>query len=77
MSKDRLRDMILEVEGRLEKRLDKHQENYMGGIAELRTDLRIHAEIDRKTHDNLQGQFNKIYSGAVAALVGFIAWVFK
>ena len=77
MSKDKLRTMILEAEERLDKRLDKHHENYMEGIAELRTDFRIHAEADRKTHEGLQNQFNNIYKSAVAAMMGFIAWIFK
>ena len=77
MSQQKLRDMIADAEGRINQRMDDHHSEVLRGMGEIRTDFRTHTENDIKAHAGFQGQFNNIYRGAMAGLVGIVAWVFK
>ena len=73
MSQQRLHDMISNIE----KRQDERHEEVLRSIGEIRTDFRTHMTDDKAEHNRLQGQFNKIYTATIGALMGAMAWVFK
>lgn len=77
MSQEKLRDMVISIEERLNSRLNDHHDEVLRGISDIRTDFRAHVENDRKAHAHFQGQFSTIYKTAATVCLGAFMWAWN